>query len=176
MKQTPQIILLFAFFLVGLVACQPTLKLPLKLATSTENFVDVTVTLVRENGNQFFLSATFTPLESDLHLYSKEIPKRGVNGLGRPTLLELAKNSAIKANGELIENAAPQTPFSGPQEMLVYPAGAITLNLPVILPAGKNWLNEQVVVTYMACSGQSCRAPVEGKIISIQIPEKDVFN
>jgi len=64
--------------------------------------VDVTIVLEREENDQFFLSATFTPLDPSLHLYSKEIPRKGVEGLGRPALLELTQGSSIKASGELI--------------------------------------------------------------------------
>jgi len=172
----PIIAILFLFILAGTVACQPAPALPIKLATSKENFVEVVIALTRKDNLQFFLSATFTPLENDLHLYSKEIPKNGTNGLGRPALLELAEDSAIKTNGKLIESVAPQMPFSGPQELLVYPAGAITLSLPVILPLGKKWVNDQVFVTYMTCSAFSCRAPVEKKAIPIQIPTNEIFN
>ncbi|MDD2920646.1 MAG: hypothetical protein PHQ36_00005, partial [Anaerolineales bacterium] len=125
---------------------------------------------------QVFLSATFTPVEASLHLYSKEIPRSGVDGLGRPALLELAQDSTIKANGPLIESAPAQSLLSGPQDLRVYPAGAVTLSLPVILPAGKNWINEKVIITYMACTDYGCRPPVEGKIIPIRIPENEAFN
>jgi hypothetical protein len=159
-----------------LTACQPAQSPPLELARFTENSVEVTVTLARAEDGQVFLSATFKPVEGNLHLYSKEVPRSGVDGLGRPALIELAQDSAIKANGQLIESAPAQIPLSGPQNLRVYPAGAITLSLPVILPVGKNWLDEKVIVTYMACTDYSCRPPVEGKVIQIQIPENEAFN
>lgn len=172
MKYTYYII----FTLILATACQPAQNHTLELARSTENSVEVIITLKRVADDQVFLSVTFKPIENNLHLYSKEIPKNGVDGLGRPALFELTKNSVIKANGELIESVSPQIPLSGPRDLLVYPVGAVTLSMPVTLPTGKKWLNEQVSVTYMACTDYGCRPPVEGKIIPIQIPQNEAFN
>lgn len=180
MKRAAQIILFFFPVLFGLTSCQPAAVLDtgkaLQLATSAENYVGVSIALERRENNQFFLSATFTPLDPTLHLYSKGIPRKGVEGLGRPALLELAPESSIKAIGGLIENISPQAPLSGPPELLVYPAGAMTLSLPIQLPEGKGWFNEQVLVTYMACNDEGCRPPVEGKAIAIKIPGNKTIN
>jgi hypothetical protein len=110
-----------------------------------------------------------------MHLYSKEIPRNGVDGVGRPTLLELAEGSALKANGELIENLTASQPPANPGELAVYPTGPITLSLPVLLPDGNDWINDQVIVTYMACDERGCRAPVEQKPIAIKIPARGLF-
>ena len=171
MKHSIIIFVIFAFISTS-ISCQaiPTLDKPLELATSTENYVKVSITLENKDNDQFLLSATFTPLDADLHLYSKDIPKTGVNGLGRPTLLELAKGSTIQVKGELIESTPSQIPLFEPKELLVYPAGSITLSIPILLPDGNKWVNEQVLVTYMACNEQGCRPPIEEKIIAIQIP------
>jgi hypothetical protein len=167
---------LFSLLVLTLfTACQSKQAAKLELARSTESAVEVVITLTRVKG-QVYLSATFTPTENKLHLYSKDIPKDGVGGLGRPALLELASGSSIKANGNLTESATAQILQTGTQELPVYPAGAVTLSLPVTLPAGKDWVNEQVIVTYMACTDYSCRAPVENKVIPIRIPQNEAFN
>jgi hypothetical protein len=173
MKHTRSLIFLF---LILLTACQPAQRPTFELARSTENSVEVIIAITRANDGQVYLTATFTPVENKLHLYSKDVPKNGISGLGRPALLELAKDSGLKANGELIESAPAQNPLSGPQELFIYPAGAVTLSLPVILPEGKNWFNDEVVVTYMACTEYNCRPPVEGKIIPVQIPQNEALN
>ena len=172
----------FGFMAILLLAtvtssCQhvPGLNETLELAASTENKVEVTISLEHKENNQFFLSATFTPLDPSLHLYSKEIPLNGVDGLGRPTFLGLAAESLIKANGELIESVPSQIPAFEPIELLVYPIGEVTLSLPILLPDGNHWINDQVIVTYMACNEQGCRPPVEGKVIMIRIPGKELF-
>jgi hypothetical protein len=115
------------------------------------------------------LSATFTPPQG-YHLYSKDIPITGIGGVGRPTLLELTSNSAVKATGTLMESMKAQTPDFEPKELLVYPAGAVTLNLPVELPPGNGWSEDELQVTYMACSASLCKPPVVGRMISVRIP------
>jgi len=40
---------------------------------------------------------------------------------------------------------------------------------------GQDWLDQQVLVTYMACSDRGCRAPVENKSIAIRIPTKGML-
>jgi hypothetical protein len=180
MKRISQIITLFFLLaLIGSTSCQPVSILEpgqtLELATSTENKVEVNISLTRNEDGQFILSATFTPQLLSLHLYSKEIPRNGVEGLGRPTLLELAEGSALKANGELIESVAASQPPLNPGELLLYPAGPVTLSLPVLLPDGNNWVNDKVIVTYMACDGKGCRAPIQQKPIAIKIPSMGLF-
>ncbi|MBN2115728.1 MAG: hypothetical protein JW730_04115, partial [Anaerolineales bacterium] len=115
------------------------------------------------------LSGTFTPSEGH-HLYSKDIPANGLMGLGRPTLLALTDGSQMTALGELIESVQAREPDFEPKELLVYPAGPVTLRLPVKLPPGNNWIDDEVKITYMACSGLQCKPPVEGKIVPVRIP------
>jgi hypothetical protein len=160
--------------LIGASSCQspgghgPGETLP--LATTSENFVEVTIKLENKGDGKIYLSATFNPLLSGLHLYSKDIPKNGADGLGRPTLLEIASDSLIKTSGDLLESIPSQIPEFEPKNLLVYPPGAITLSLAVILPEGDQWVKDRVLVTYMACNESGCRPPVEGKVIPIQIP------
>ena len=178
MKSASQIVLTFLLVLLfGATSCQNSQRKvqTLQLATFTENKVTVTITLSNVENDQATLSATFTPQNPSLHLYSKEIPRNGVEGLGRPTLLELPNSSVLKANGELVESVAPQPPLVDPKELLVYPAGPITLSLPVLLPNENKWINDVVLVTYMACDEQGCRAPVQQKPIIIKIPGKGLF-
>jgi hypothetical protein len=167
------------FLLIGIttISCKPipTVNKAIELAAVTENSVEVKITLEREDNNQFLLSAIFTPLDSSLHLYSKEVPRNGVDGLGRPALLELSNTSTIKANGDLIESTPSEIPLFEPFDLLVYPAGPIKLSLPILLPDGKSWVDDQVIITYMACNDQGCRPPVEGKAIAIQVPGNDLI-
>jgi hypothetical protein len=153
-------------------ACRPVLQKndSITLATSTQNSVEVTISMQRNESDNLFLSATFTPQDPSLHLYSKDIPKTGVEGLGRPALLEIPGNSALEAIGDLTESTRPQLPGSGPQELLVYPQGPVTLSLPVQI-LDLNARTETVYVTYMACNQQGCRPPVEHKAIKINLPK-----
>jgi hypothetical protein len=178
MKPAPKFILpLILVLLLGTASCKARSVLEpgqtLKLATATENKVDVIVALTRDENGQFLLSATFTPQLPGLHFYSKDIPPTGVDGVGRPTLLELAKYSPLKATGALIENVTAQ-PLIGSTGLFVYPVGPVTLSQPVSLPDGKEWVSDVVLVTYMTCSEEGCHAPVEQKPIIVKIPGREL--
>ncbi len=169
MKRLIQVLPLFFLLLASCGSPQPQ---RIELARFTENFVEATVSLTRADG-QAYLSVSFTPTESALHLYSKDLPRGGVDGLGRPALLELSPHSRLKAAGELMESAPAQSLLPEAPDLRMYPEGAVTLTLPVILPDGKEWFDDVVLVTYMACSGYNCRPPVEAKAVSIRVPQKD---
>ena len=162
------VMLLMTLVLAASAACAPTARLSLQLASFTENYVGVSIRLESEDGN-YFLAATFTP-PAGHHLYSKDVPMGGLEGLGRPTLLELPAESQMKARGDLTESVPAQEPDFEPRQLLVYPAGSVTLRLPVALPSGNKWVKDEVKVTYMACSAYQCKPPVEGKIVQVNIP------
>jgi hypothetical protein len=157
------------------LSCASVPDQPIVLASFTENFVDVSITLERASAGTTFLSATFTPSEGH-HLYSAHIPINGLEGLGRPTLLELPEASHMTALGALIESAQAQEPDFEPKELLIYPAGPVTLRLPVELPTGSDWVDDEVKVTYMACSAYQCKPPVVGKLVPVRIPSAEVFD
>ena len=157
-------------------SCAPRLDLArgqtLALASSSENGVDVSISIERTVEGTFLLHATFTPPEGD-HLYSKDIPITGVDGLGRPTLLELTADSKMQSLGSLGESVpAIQLDFEY-QILPIYPAGAVTLSLPISLPPGTGWVDDSVSVTYMACNDTGCKPPVLGKIIAVRVPGAD---
>ena len=168
-------ILLMVFFSVVTVSCAPAQHEPVALASFTENYVAVSVALERGSDGGAVLSATFTPSEGH-HLYSKDIPVNGLEGLGRPTLLELTEESQMTALGQLIESTPAQAPDFEPKELLVYPSGPVTLRLPIELPPGNGWIEDEVKITYMACSAYQCKPPVEGKIVPVRIPGAGVFD
>jgi hypothetical protein len=158
--------------LLILTACatKPDLRpgSPIHLASFTENSVTIAISLELDPAGRTWLAATFTPLDPDSHVYSKDLPRDGVNGLGRPTLLELVPGSQMQAAGPLTESVpADETDLEG---LLTYPAGPVTLRLPVSLPPGSGWIEQSVSVTYMACVNGSCSPPVIGKIVYIRIP------
>jgi len=142
---------------------------PHRLAAFNQNSVSVTIALEQDASRTIFLVATFTPLSGD-HLYSKDIPRDGVYGEGRPTLLELTPQSSMRAIGTLTASVADEVSSMGVDALLVYPSGPVTLRLPVSLPAGMGWYNDQVSVTYMACNQTACKPPVIGKVVRVNIP------
>ena len=160
-----------------LSACNPAqVRFPLPLASFSESSVDVSIALEQDPSGQFFLAATFTPVQDGLHLYSKDLPLEGQDDLGRPTLLELVHGSALQAAGELTADVEPVIDPNDAYGLPLYPAGPVTLRLPVNLPEGDGWVDDQVSVTFMACTGLACRAPVIGKIIDIKIPSMGLLS
>ena len=145
------------------------------LTSFSEHYVTVDIRLKVDDARGSILSATFTP-PAGYHLYSKDIPLEGMNGLGRPTLLELPSDSQLEIHGGLIESVMAQIPDFEPRELLVYPAGPVTLSLKVRLPSGYDSFDDSVIVTYMACTDQLCKPPVVGKIVPIRIPAADTFD
>src|SRR5262245_53878310 len=73
------------------------------LATVSENDVTVDIAFERDAAGKAWLVGTFTPLLEHFHLYSKDLPKEGRNGLGQPTRLEIA-SGPIRAGGDLTAN------------------------------------------------------------------------
>jgi hypothetical protein len=145
------------------------------LASFIENDVTVEIHMAPPRDQGSVLSATFTPADG-FHLYSKDIPPDGIHGLGRPTLLELSADSQLEVQAELIESVQAEVPSFEPRELLVYPAGPVTLRLEVKLPVGIESFDDSINVTYMACSDHLCKPPVVGKIVPIRIPAADAFN
>ena len=167
MRQIP---LLSALLLLALGSCsrESSTLYPLELAAFTESEVAVELLLDQDLAGQIYLVAIFTP-GPGLHLYSKDLPWLGVGGLGRPTRLELPEGTRLRPTGALSESVAALPP-DGTQGLAVYPPGPLTLRLPVVLPSGSGWYEEQVSVTYMACTDSRCFPPVVGKLIPVRVP------
>jgi hypothetical protein len=150
----------------------PTSKV---LAEFTESFVKVTISLEPGEESEAVLLATFSPIETDAHLYSKELPREGVEGLGRPTLIELPVGAHMQVAGELQESVSAVEDAVAPDlpTLPVYPMGPVTLRLPVLLPEGKGGLvDDQVLITYMVCTPRGCHKPVVGLLVGVRVPVK----
>jgi hypothetical protein len=169
----------FILLTVFTVSCTPKADLApghsLPLAAFTENSVEVSINLTRKMEGYFLLEATFTP-PPDSHLYSKDIPRDGVDGLGRPTLLELTASSKMQALGTLMESLPALVDKFESLELLVYPNGPVTLSLPVSLPPGEEWVDDEVSVSFMACTADGCKPPVIGKIAAVRVPGADAIS
>ncbi|HLO30965.1 MAG TPA: hypothetical protein VK249_17595 [Anaerolineales bacterium] len=140
--------------------------------TSTENGVKVKIDVIKYLSGELKLSGTFTPTRQGFHLYSKDLPKDGLGGLGRPTLLEIVKSDSIKITGPLEADRPVQDitfDILG-ISLPVYPAGSVVLSLPFEFVTNDNLASMDIAITYMACSDKTCLPPVIGKHISIQVP------
>lgn len=145
-----------------------------QLATITQNDVTVSIAFERDSANDPWLVGTFTPTRAHFHLYSKDIPKNGVNGIGigRPTLVEIASTGPVKPAGELRTDARIEYLFSHAveQDVPIYHEGTVVLRLPIRYPKGASALPTELSVTYMACSDTTCLTPVIDKHVSVVIP------
>jgi hypothetical protein len=140
--------------------------------TSTKNDVEVRIDVVRRPSGQLHLMGTFTPTREGFQLYSKDLPKDGLNGLGRPTLLEVAKSDSVEVTGPLEANRPVQDIYVGTLDLSfpVYPAGPVTLSLPFEFVGNGDLISMEMSITYMACSDKVCLPPVIDKHIFIKVP------
>ena len=166
-----------------LVACRPpdrtyspssTFTPGPQLIEFTENSVRVVVSLESDEQRRPLLRATFTPTEAGFHLYGKDLPMSGVQGIGLPTRLDIPQQSSVRPAGpSFADLAAHDLRFDALNITLpIYPEGPVTLRLPVELSTPQGAVTAQLAFTYMACqtNGQ-CRFPVKNKVVEAQIPK-----
>lgn len=142
------------------------------LTRFAEHEVAVEIALERDRSGKTWLVGTYTPSRAGFHLYGKDLPKAGIHGVARPTLLELVSSTSIRPAGPLIADrptidlhvAALGSTFP------VYPEGAVTLRLPVTLTP-RDAATAELSVTYMSCSDRTCLAPVIDRRIAVRIPQ-----
>ncbi len=141
------------------------------LTRFVEHEVAVEIALERDQSGKTWLVGTYTPSRATFHLYGKDLPKAGIHGVARPTLLELVSSASIRPAGPLAADRATidlHVAALG-STFPVYPEGAVTLRLPVTLTA-KDSATAELSVTYMACSDRTCLAPVIDRRIAVKIP------
>ena len=112
--------------------------------------------------------ATFSP-EEGYHLYSSALPRSGIDGLGRPTLVEVKQSDEFAQVGPLISDKETKELPSDPR-FQVFPAGPVTLFLPIHFSARPQVERTvALTLTYMACSEQTCYRPIERVPIEIRV-------
>ena len=146
----------------------------LDLATSTERGVQVSIALERDSAGAIWLAARFAPTAPGTHLYASALPENGIDGIGRPTRLTIAASPGVKALGQSsadrpieidrLEALATALP--------VYPAGPVTLRVPVELARSAQGFQATVEVSYMACGPNGCLPPVTHKQIAVTVPRR----
>ena len=137
------------------------------LATFTENGVTVEIIAQLKSSGPGWLSGTFTPVDAGFHLYSNDLPRNGLNGQGRPTLLDIISLGNIKVTGGLVAN---QQTILWAQGLLVYPDGPVTLSWPIEWAGNNTSEPTELSITYMACTQEICLKPVADKKVLVEIP------
>lgn len=113
------------------------------------------------------LEATYTPDEAGYHLYGTELPPLGVDGLGRPTRLEVGGAASAAADAAPDRPSRPERVAGASRPVPVYPPGPVTLSLPTRLaPTGV----PRVWVSYAACSATVCLPPVTHEPVDVTPP------
>jgi hypothetical protein len=137
------------------------------LAQFTENGVKVDIAVEKDQTGKFWLASTFTPTQPRFHLYSTDLPREGIGGVGRPTLLEVIASTGLHPIGSLQANQPVIDLYFDilQRSYPVYPDGPVTLRLPIAEP-DRSVTPIELSITYMACSDTTCLPPVENKHIS----------
>jgi len=134
--------------------------------------VQVELSSAWSDDGRLVVRAVFTPDDPGYHLYGSQMAKTGVQGIGRPTLLEVSGDPIFAEVGPLVWD---KNPIEHLDKMLnlvlpLYPDGPVTLYLPLNFqtpPQGPTQIPVQL--TYMACSKQSCYSPIEQHVEQIEV-------
>ncbi len=147
-------------------------KLWVELSSFTERGVGVKLTLERDSSGDPWLAGTFTPVDPRTHVYGKDVPLDGVNGLGRPTRIELAPGSGARARGAAVADRPIK--LDRLEELKttlpIYPDGAVTLRVPIELTDRRAPSRAEILVSYMACGPMGCLPPVMGRRVEVTLP------
>ncbi|MER6253366.1 hypothetical protein ABT224_18635 [Streptomyces sp. NPDC001584] len=135
----------------------------------TENGVTVTLSVADWHTPKGTLTAVFTPEKKGFHLYSTELPLTGVEGVGRPTAVDVT--GVLKADGKLTA-AADVRNISVPgvdAPMPVYPDGPVTTTLPIRADGDGE---ATVLLGYASCSAkEGCTIPVAGHPVHLRLTD-----
>ena len=117
------------------------------------------------------LIARFTPPDG-YHLYCKSLPVAGLNGIGRPTLLEIADQQTDLSRGPLLASQLAREKVSQGALFPLYPKGPVEIHLPIHLPQGEKGSSQPIRVwlTYMTCNEDFCLRPMEREEVTISLP------
>jgi len=146
-------------------------KIERTLASVTEHGARVDFTLDRGSNGRLWLAARFSPLESDAHVYSKDLPPKGIDGMGRPTRFDLMELAGVSATGAV---TADRVVIDDRIDVLnltfpIYPDGPVTMRHPIALAAGSGPARVEAAVGYLVCGRKGCLAPVEGKRVTLTL-------
>jgi len=157
--------------LLGMTACEQRVEAQQPSGTligSTRDAgVRVALRLLTRDGSEPVLAATFTPEQIGFHLYSTDLPDGGIEGVGRPTRLQVG-GGLTGVSPAVADRQVLWLHVAGIQSALpVYPDGAVTLRMTVHMdqgPAARAW------VSYAACSSTACLPPVTRRLIELRLP------
>ncbi|MFZ3495424.1 hypothetical protein ACODT5_19730 [Streptomyces sp. 5.8] len=164
--------------LTALTACggQPAKTGSAPTTSFTENGVTVTLSVSDWQPPRATLTAVFTPEEKGFHLYSTELPATGIEGVGRPTSMDVT--GVLRADGKL-KAAADVRTIRVPgvdARVPVYPDGPVTTTLAVRLDGkgdGGGNGDATVLLGYASCSSEEgCTIPVSDRPVHLHVTDE----
>jgi hypothetical protein len=141
-----------------------------ELAEFSENGVSVKIALETDSKKQPLLRATLIP-KTGFHLYSKDLPDRGVNGIGVPTRFLVVEPNTLSPGKPFADVEAKNLDVKALGVTLpIYPEGPVTIRIPIQIPSGAQEVEAKLSFAYMACKTDGvCLRPVDGKEIRVKI-------
>ncbi|MFE2170237.1 hypothetical protein ACFXB3_35030 [Streptomyces sp. NPDC059447] len=133
----------------------------------TENGVTVTLTVSDWHAPNGTLTAVFTPEGKGFHLYSTDLPAAGIEGVGRPTAVDVT--GVLRADGKLTASADVRTiNVPGVEAPVpVYPDGPVTTTLPIRADGNGE---ATVLLGYASCSAkEGCTIPVSDRPVHLRV-------
>ena len=145
----------------------PGSSTPAAIASVSQQGVRVDLRWTPASARNGTLAATFAPLRKGFHLYSAQLPATGIEGVGRPTRLEVGGRLVAMAPATA-DRAVTSLHVAGVDAPVpVYPDGPVTLWVPVQLSGSGP---DQVWLSYAACSSSTCLPPVTRLPVPLTLP------
>jgi hypothetical protein len=132
-----------------------------------EQGVEATFGWTSAPGARPVLTVRFTPQQPGFHLYSADLPTDGVDGVGRPTRLEVGGGLTAVGVAQPEARAVTLRVDGLDAPLPVYPDGPVTVRQPVRVTPG---VPDLVWVTYAACSRSTCLPPVIRHRVALALP------
>jgi len=91
------------------------------------------------------------------HVYALDLPPDGIDGLGRPTRVQVASGGAVTGPARADRSTVLLRPSGLTVDLPVFPAGPVVINVPI---RRTGTTPPTIVVSYAACSPTRCLMPV----------------
>lgn len=121
------------------------------------NRAHLSVSAQATGANDAVVEVTFSPTVPGGHLYGTTMPRTGIDGAGRPTLVELA-SGAWSVAGPAAESVPAHEQvlpgFSAPFPL--YPDGPVTLRLPIHRASADAGSSARVILTSWSVRRAGC--------------------
>jgi Disulphide bond corrector protein DsbC len=117
------------------------------------------------------VEVTFSPTVPGGHFYGTTMPRTGIDGAGRPTLLELAEGEWLVSGPVVASVAAHDQSLPGFNTSFpLYPDGPVTLRLPIRRTTPGAATPARLALTFMVCTSSGvCFPPVERSVVELPV-------